>query len=75
MGFFFFLLLTHRIFINFLVSINPAACYFWGERKGDVNFLHSVGFKTCFLKFILNILGAEKTLWLSPGAMASPQPG
>lgn len=31
--FFFFLLLTHRIFINFLVSINPAACYFWGGEE------------------------------------------
>lgn len=31
-----------------------------GERKGDVHFLHSVGFKICFLKFILNIAGSRK---------------
>lgn len=73
--FFFFLLLTHRIFINFLVSINPAACYFWGERKGDVHFLHSVGLKICFLKFILNIAGSKKTLWLFSGAGLSHQLG
>lgn len=33
--FFFSLLLTHRIFINFLVSINLAACYFWGGRRRE----------------------------------------
>lgn len=60
-GFSFFLFLTQRIFINFLVSINLCSLLFLrGERKRDIHFLHSVGFKICFLKFILNIAGSRK---------------
>lgn len=45
-----------------------------GERKRDIHFLHSVGFKICFLKFILNIAGSRKKkllLWLWSCGIAS----
>lgn len=74
-GFSFFLFLTHRIFIHFLVSINLCSLLFLGgERKRDIHFLHSVGFKICFLKFILNIAGSRKKkllLWLWSCGIAS----